>query len=64
MKVFVYSFNLKSNFELGRLGGQVKYTGLKGEWKILTDDVNTMAANLSSQFSAIAEVMTKRVDHN
>jgi HAMP domain-containing protein len=40
----------------GRLGGQAQVPGVAGTWKDLTDNVNTMAANLTGQVRAIAEV--------
>jgi methyl-accepting chemotaxis protein len=40
----------------GKLGGQAKVTGVAGTWKDLTDNVNTMAANLTSQVRNIAQV--------
>jgi HAMP domain-containing protein len=42
----------------GKLGGQAQVKGVAGIWKDLTDNVNTMAANLTSQVRAIAEVTT------
>ena len=42
----------------GKLGGQAIVPGVGGIWKILTESVNTMAANLTSQVRAIAEVTT------
>jgi HAMP domain-containing protein len=42
----------------GRLGGQGDVPGAAGTWKDLTDNVNELAANLSSQVRAIAEVAT------
>jgi signal transduction histidine kinase/ActR/RegA family two-component response regulator/HAMP domain-containing protein len=42
----------------GRLGGQALVPGVAGVWKDLTDNVNSMAANLTSQVRAIAEVAT------
>jgi osomolarity two-component system sensor histidine kinase NIK1 len=42
----------------GKLGGQANVKGVGGIWKDLTDNVNTMAANLTSQVRAIAEVTT------
>ncbi len=42
----------------GKLGGQAQVKGVAGTWKDLTDNVNTMAANLTSQVRAIAEVTT------
>ncbi|KAI9321282.1 hypothetical protein BX666DRAFT_1849815 [Dichotomocladium elegans] len=44
----------------GKLGGQAEVYGVAGTWKDLTDNVNTMAANLTSQVRSIAEV-TKAV---
>src|SRR6202163_4276109 len=40
----------------GRLGGQADVRGVAGTWKDLTDSVNTMAGNLTSQVRNIAEV--------
>jgi FOG: HAMP domain len=42
----------------GTLGGQAKVEGVAGTWKELTDNVNTMAANLTLQVRNIAEVAT------
>jgi len=42
----------------GKLGGQAKVRGVAGTWKDLTDNVNTMAANLTGQVRNIAEVTT------
>ncbi|MEU6060468.1 HAMP domain-containing protein [Streptomyces sp. NPDC047097] len=42
----------------GELGGQAKVPGVAGVWKDLTDSVNTMAGNLTSQVRGIAEVTT------
>jgi HAMP domain-containing protein/CheY-like chemotaxis protein len=42
----------------GRLGGQALVPGVAGTWKDLTDSVNSMAANLTSQVRNIAEVTT------
>jgi methyl-accepting chemotaxis protein len=42
----------------GKLGGQAKVEGVAGTWKDLTDNVNTMAANLTSQVRNIANVTT------
>ncbi len=42
----------------GKLGGQAQVPGVGGIWKDLTDNVNTMAANLTNQVRAIAEVAT------
>nr|UXE44636.1 sensor histidine kinase RcsC [uncultured bacterium] len=40
----------------GRLGGQAKVPGAAGTWRDLTDNVNQLAANLTSQVRAISEV--------
>src|SRR5262245_61426233 len=42
----------------GQLGGQAKVDGVAGTWKDLTDNVNTMAANLTAQVRTIAAVVT------
>src|SRR5688500_16649534 len=42
----------------GRLGGQAKVPGAAGIWKGLTENVNELAANLTTQVRAIAEVAT------
>lgn len=42
----------------GRLGGQATVDGVEGEWKDLTDNVNTMASRLTTQVREIAEVTT------
>jgi HAMP domain-containing protein/signal transduction histidine kinase/DNA-binding response OmpR family regulator len=42
----------------GRLGGQAQVRGVSGTWKDLTDNVNFMAGNLTSQVRNIAEVTT------
>jgi CheY-like chemotaxis protein/signal transduction histidine kinase/HAMP domain-containing protein len=42
----------------GRLGGQAVVPGVAGTWKDLTDSVNAMATNLTSQVRNIAEVTT------
>jgi HAMP domain-containing protein/signal transduction histidine kinase/CheY-like chemotaxis protein len=42
----------------GRLGGQADVKGVAGTWKDLTDSVNSMASNLTSQVRNIAEVTT------
>ncbi|RCH78033.1 hypothetical protein CU097_000609, partial [Rhizopus azygosporus] len=44
----------------GKLGGQAFVPNVDGTWKGLTDNVNQMAANLTSQVRSIAEV-TKAV---
>jgi CheY-like chemotaxis protein/signal transduction histidine kinase/HAMP domain-containing protein len=42
----------------GKLGGQAKVTGVSGVWEELTDNVNSMATNLTTQVRNIAEVTT------
>src|SRR4051794_36605871 len=42
----------------GKLGGQAKVDGVSGTWKDLTDSVNSMASNLTSQVRNIAAVTT------
>src|SRR5207244_2396393 len=42
----------------GKLGGQAQVTGVAGVWKDLTDNVNSMAANLTRQVRNIADVTT------
>jgi CheY-like chemotaxis protein/HAMP domain-containing protein len=42
----------------GRLGGQANVPGAAGTWKDLTGNVNLLAANLTNQVRAIAEVAT------
>ncbi len=44
----------------GKLGGQANVRGVAGTWMDLTDNVNIMAANLTTQVRSIAEV-TKAV---
>src|SRR3546814_6881846 len=44
----------------GRLGGQANVPGTAGIWKDLTANVNQLAANLTTQVRAIAEVATDR----
>src|SRR5258706_13765396 len=39
----------------GKLGGQAQVPGVAGTWEDLTDNVNSMAANLTSQGGAIAQ---------
>jgi HAMP domain-containing protein/CheY-like chemotaxis protein len=46
----------------GRLGGQAQVEGVSGVWKDLTDNVNFMASNLTSQVRNIAEVTTAVAD--
>ncbi|HUB25917.1 MAG TPA: HAMP domain-containing protein, partial [Tepidisphaeraceae bacterium] len=42
----------------GKLGGQASVPGASGTWRGLTDNVNQLAANLTTQVRAIAEVAT------
>src|SRR5207244_1609594 len=42
----------------GKLGGQAKGEGVAGTWKDLTDNVNSMAGNLTAQVRNIAAVTT------
>jgi HAMP domain-containing protein/CheY-like chemotaxis protein/signal transduction histidine kinase len=42
----------------GKLGGQANVPGVAGTWKDLTDNVNSMASNLTGQVRNIAEVST------
>ena len=42
----------------GKLGGQARVPGAAGLWRDLTDNVNRLAANLTTQVRAIAEVAT------
>src|SRR5947209_4177361 len=42
----------------GKLGGQAQVPGVAGVWKDLTDNVNLLAANLTTQVRNIAEVTT------
>src|SRR5437762_273051 len=48
----------------GRLGGQAEVKGVGGVWKDLTDNVNIMAGNLTSQVRNIAEVTTAVANGN
>jgi signal transduction histidine kinase/CheY-like chemotaxis protein/HAMP domain-containing protein len=42
----------------GKLGGQAEVPGVSGVWKDLTDNVNSMARNLTAQVRNVAEVTT------
>jgi hypothetical protein len=42
----------------GKLGGQAKVPGAAGTWRDLTDNVNRLAANLTTQIRTIAEIAT------
>jgi HAMP domain-containing protein len=46
----------------GQLGGQAQVKGISGTWKELTQNVNSMAANLTNQVRNIAEVATAIAD--
>ncbi|MEU8587281.1 HAMP domain-containing protein [Streptomyces sp. NPDC048664] len=46
----------------GRLGGRAQVPGVSGVWKDLTDNVNFMASNLTSQVRNIAQVTTAVAD--
>jgi HAMP domain-containing protein/signal transduction histidine kinase/ActR/RegA family two-component response regulator len=48
----------------GRLGGQAEVTGASGTWRDLTDNVNVMASNLTSQVRGIALVVTAVANGN
>src|SRR6185436_17285969 len=42
----------------GKLGGQAQVEGVSGVWRDLTENVNTLAGNLTTQVRAIADVTT------
>ncbi|RXK42509.1 atypical/HisK protein kinase [Tremella mesenterica] len=42
----------------GKLGGQAQVPNVEGTWKVLTDNVNLMALNLTTQVRSLAEVTT------
>ncbi|KAF8797448.1 hypothetical protein BYT27DRAFT_7125646, partial [Phlegmacium glaucopus] len=44
----------------GILGGQAFVPDVQGMWKVLTDNVNLMAMNLTNQVCSIAEVVRAR----
>jgi len=46
----------------GKLGGQAEVPGVAGTWKDLTDNVNTLANNLTNQVRNIAQVTTAVAD--
>ena len=46
----------------GKLGGQAVVPGVAGTWKDLTDNVNTMANNLTNQVRGIVKVVTAVAD--
>src|SRR5207249_4170371 len=48
----------------GKLGGQARVKGISGTWKDLTDSVNVMAGNLTTQVRQIADVTTAVANGN
>src|SRR5206468_12206198 len=48
----------------GKLGGQATVKGVSRTWKDLTDNVNFMATNLTTQVRGIARVVTAVADGN
>src|SRR6059058_325692 len=46
----------------GKLGGQAEVKGVSGTWRDLTENVNVMASNLTSQVRTIAQVTTAVAD--
>ena len=48
----------------GKLGGQAQVPGAAGTWKDLTDNVNSMATNLTAQVRGIAKVVTAVANGN
>src|ERR1035437_3707824 len=48
----------------GKLGGSAEVKGVAGTWKDLTDNVNFMAANLTTQVRGIAKVVTDVANGN
>jgi HAMP domain-containing protein len=48
----------------GKLGGQAQVKGVSGVWKDLTDNVNFMATNLTTQVRGIAKVVTAVANGN
>ena len=46
----------------GKLGGQANVGGISGRWKEITEDVNTMAENLTSQVRAFGEITDAATD--
>ncbi len=45
----------------GRLGGQAKVNDVKGQWQVLTERVNMMASNLTTQVRSI--VLSPQLSH-
>ncbi|KAK6829360.1 hypothetical protein PG989_005765 [Apiospora arundinis] len=48
----------------GKMGGQADVGGLKGRWKEITTDVNTMATNLTTQVRAFGDITNAATDGN
>ncbi|KAI1083249.1 hypothetical protein F5B20DRAFT_568888 [Whalleya microplaca] len=48
----------------GKMGGQADVGGLKGRWKEITADVNTMATNLTTQVRAFGDITNAATDGN
>ncbi|KAI4601425.1 histidine kinase osmosensor [Pestalotiopsis sp. 9143b] len=48
----------------GKMGGQADVAGLKGRWKEITADVNTMATNLTTQVRAFGDITNAATDGN
>lgn len=46
----------------GKMGGQANVEGISGRWKEITEDVNTMAENLTSQVRAFGEITDAATD--
>jgi len=46
----------------GKLGGQAQVKGVSGTWKDLTDNVNLMVSNLTTQVRGVAQVVTAVAD--
>ncbi|KAJ5630662.1 HAMP domain protein [Penicillium longicatenatum] len=46
----------------GKMGGQANIAGMGGRWKEITEDVNTMAENLTSQVRAFGEITNAATD--
>ncbi|CAI7639393.1 uncharacterized protein N7487_004513 [Penicillium crustosum] len=46
----------------GKMGGQANVEGIAGTWKEITEDVNTMAENLTSQVRAFGEITDAATD--
>ncbi|KAI9789592.1 MAG: histidine kinase osmosensor [Piccolia ochrophora] len=46
----------------GIMGGQANVKGVKGRWKEITEDVNTMAQNLTSQVRAFGDITDAATD--